>query len=77
MRDRTLELLVEKLVDEFGKLRKAQGLSHEKMAFRTGISTSAVSLILSHKRTPTILTCLKMAKALGVRLSDILNRLEK
>jgi len=77
MRDKSSETLVEKVVNELARLRKEQGMSHEKLAAKAGISRPAVSFIESHKRTPTILTCVRMAKALGVRLSDILAKFEK
>lgn len=77
MRDKSSETLVEKLVNELARLRKEQGMSHEKLAEKSGLSRPAVSFIESHKRTPTILTCVRMAKALGVRLSDLLVKFEK
>jgi len=77
MRDKSSELLIEKVVNEFARLRKEQGLSHDALAEKVGISRPAISFIESHKRTPTILTCAKIARALGVRLSDILDKFEK
>ncbi len=77
MRDKSLETIAAKIMDELKKARLAQKISHEKLAALTGLSRSAISFIESHQRTPTILTCLKIAKALGVRLGDILNRIEK
>ena len=77
MRDRELESLVEKIVDELTRLRKAQKISHEKLAERTGMSRTAISFIESHKRTPTIFSCMRIAKALGVKFGDIVNNLDK
>lgn len=77
MRDKASEQLIEKVVDEFARLRKEQELSHETLAKKVGVSRPAISFIESGKRVPTILTCAKIAKALGVRLSDILNKFEK
>lgn len=77
MRDKPSELLIEKVVNEFARLRKEQGLSHDALAEKVGVSRPAISFIESHKRVPTILTCAKIARALGVRLSDILDKFEK
>ena len=77
MRDKYSESLVEKIIDGLTKARKEQGISHEKLAKKTGLSRSAISFIESHKRMPTILTCIRIAKALGIRLGDVLNRFEK
>ena len=77
MRDKASELLIEKVVNELARLRKAQGLSHDALAEKVGVTRPAISFIESHKRIPTILTCTKIAKALGVRLSDILDKFEK
>ena len=77
MRDKALESQVEKVIDAFTKARKEQGISHEKLAKKTGLSRSAISFIESRKRMPTILSCARIAKALGIRLGDLLNRFEK
>ncbi len=77
MRDKSSESLVEKVIDELARQRKAKGLSHEKMAEKTGVSRPAISFIESHKRVPTLLTAIRMAKALGIRLSDVIARFEK
>ena len=76
MRDEVSEQLVLKIVDELARVRKSLGLSHEALAEKTGLTRPAISFIESHKRTPTIATCLKMAKALDVRLADIIDKFE-
>lgn len=77
MRDKSSELLVEKVIDALTKARKEQGISHEKLAKKTGLSRPAISYIESHKRIPTILSCVKIAKALGVNLGDLIRKHEK
>lgn len=77
MKDKLSGIIVEKAVEELKKARKSLGLSHQALAAKTGISRSGISFIENHKRTPTLLTCLKMAKALDVRLADILARVER
>lgn len=77
MRNKYSELLVEKVIDELRKARKEQGISHDKLAEKTGLSRAAISYMEAHKRMPTILTCVKIAKALNIKLGDILNHFEK
>ena len=77
MRDKSSETVLEKVVDELTKARKSQGISHETLSKKTGISRSGISFVERHMRVPTILTCLRIAKALNVRLADILGRFEK
>ena len=74
MRDKELEKTASKLIDELIRLRKEQGLSHEKLADMTGLHRSTISLIESKKRNPTVITCLKLCKALNARLCDLLKK---
>lgn len=69
------EQKVSKLLDELGRLRKAKGLSYQQLSELTGIHLSTFSLLEKKKRTPTILTCLKLCQALGVRLEDVLRKI--
>lgn len=77
MRDKGPEMLTKNVVNELTRLRKAQALSHDKIAEATGLSRAAISYIESHKRSPTLLTCAKISRALGVRLADIVDQFEK
>ena len=70
---KTPENTTSELIDKFIELRKEQGLSHEQLAKTTGLSRTAISFIESKKRTPSILTCLKISHALGCNLSEIIN----
>lgn len=70
--EKTLEIVVRELT----KLRKEQGLSHEKLAQRIGVHRSAISLIESGKRSPTLVMCLKIAQGLDTKLGEILAKLE-
>lgn len=77
MKDQSSEKMVGRLVDLFIELRKSQGLSHEKLALKTGMTRPAISLIESKKRIPTILTCFRIAQALGVSLGALVKKAEK
>jgi DNA-binding XRE family transcriptional regulator len=70
------EKTLENVVRELAKLRKAKGLSHEKLAQKIGVHRTAISLIERGKRSPTLVVCIKMANGLGVKLGDILNSVE-
>ena len=56
--------------------RKRQGISHEKLAEMIGMHRSAISLIESKKRRPTLFVCIKIALALNLNLSRILEEAE-
>lgn len=68
----TPEEIASKLIHRLAELRKEQGLSHEKLAEKAGLSRPAISYIENDKRVPTILTCLKICDALGVELAEVL-----
>ena len=71
--DTTLKLVVKALADA----RKAQGLSHETVAQKAGITRPAVSHIEGGKRKPSLLVCLRIAKALDLQLWQLLKKVEK
>ena len=52
--------------------RKALGISQEKLAELTGLSRSAITMIESGKRNPTLFVCHAVAGALGVSLSEVI-----
>ena len=74
MKNRDAEKIVFKLLSEFERIRREKDLSHEKLAELAGVNRSTISLLESKKRIPTILTCLKIADALGVSLSDLIKK---
>lgn len=76
MRDKAAEKAVSKLVDEFIRIRKESGLSHDMLAEAAGVHRSTISLIESKKRIPTILTCWRIAGALKVKLSAVIKQAE-
>ena len=71
--DTTLKLVVKALMDA----RKAQGLSHEAVAQKAGVTRPAISHIESGKRKPTLLVCLRIAKALDLKLWEVLKKAER
>ena len=57
--------------------RQKQNISHENLAKKANIHRTAMSHIEGGIRKPGMLTCLKIARALGMELSELLNRAEK
>jgi len=68
--------LHESIIDELKKIRLAKGYSHYKIAELTGLNRTAIGHIESKKRNPTLLTCLKIAKALEVDLGEIISDIQ-
>ncbi len=75
MKDKISEQKVRELASRFKALRLEQGLSQARLAKKVGMSDRAISMIEQNKRTPTILTCLKLCKALGVDLGKLISNL--
>lgn len=74
MRNNEFEKALDEIVKELVKTRKEKGISHEKLTELSGLSRTAISYIESRKSTPSIITCMKLCKALDVRLSDLLKK---
>ena len=68
---------VTKLVASFKDLRLKQGISHDTLAEKSGLTRQAISRIESGDRVPSIASCLKICKGLGVSLQKILDKVEK
>jgi len=65
------------VIDQLIMRRKELGISHEKLALKVKLSRSAIGLIESKKRNPTLLTVLKICDALGISLGEMLLRYGK
>jgi len=65
-----------KFVRDFGKrvqvLREQQGISQEAFAHKAGLHRTAISMIETSKRSSTLETIEKLAKALGVQPSELM-----
>ena len=64
------------IIDEVFAKRKELGLSHEKLAVAAGLHRSAISLIERKQRIPSLLTILKICKALEVSLGKVVAKFE-
>jgi len=74
--DRTQRILAAVIL-QMKCLRMAQGLSHEKLAQRTGLSRAAISHIENGVRKPSLLVCIIIADGLGKNFSHIVRMAEK
>lgn len=71
------ERILGRIVEQFKKLRLANGMSHEELARKSGVSRPAISHIEGGKRKPSLHMSLKIADALGKELSEIVRDAEK
>lgn len=76
MKDQALLDTVSKVIDDMAHKRKELGLSHQRLADSANIDRSAISLIESKKRIPSLLTVLKLCNALDMSLADLLKKHE-
>jgi transcriptional regulator with XRE-family HTH domain len=61
---------------ELRKARLAAGLTQEELAFKAEISRNYVSLLELDEKSPTVQVLLKISKALGIKASKIISRVE-
>lgn len=57
--------------------RQKKGLSYEDMAGQTGLHATSISLIERQKRQPTFVNLVRMAEAMGLRLSRLVSQAER
>lgn len=77
MRNAYAESILNKVVKLLAEARKAQGLSHEALAQKAGVTRPAISHIEAGKRKPSLLICLKIAKALDLKLWEVIKQAER
>lgn len=73
MRDRKAEKILIEVVRRLCEERQRQKLSIKKLAALSGVSRTGLSHIEKGERSPTLVNCLRIADALGLRLGDVLN----
>lgn len=70
-----------KFVRDFGarvqQLREEQGISQEAFAHKAGLHRTAISMIETAKRSSTLETIEKLAKALGVQPCELMPKIRK
>jgi transcriptional regulator with XRE-family HTH domain len=65
------------LGDELRKARIAAGLTQEELGFKADISRNYVSLLERGEKSPTMQILQRVCKALGVKASTIVARIER
>lgn len=65
------------VVDALKRVRQKKGISQEKLAKTCGLSRSAISMIESGDRNPTLFVCHALAAGLGVQLSKVIRDAER
>jgi transcriptional regulator with XRE-family HTH domain len=65
------------LGDELRKARLGAGLTQEELAFRADVSRNYISLLERGEKSPTVQLLLRLCKALGVKASTIVSRIER
>lgn len=60
-----------KLKNNLSQILTQKGIRQSTLAVKTGLSPNYISLIISGKRTPTLLTAHKIAQALGYTIDEI------
>lgn len=73
MPEKQLALIIARLRE----LRCKKGLSHEMLAKKAGVSRPAISHIENGRRKPSLMICLKIAKALEVDFAELVKETEK
>ncbi|MCI0486379.1 MAG: helix-turn-helix domain-containing protein [Blastocatellia bacterium] len=67
---------LEKFGDRIRELRKAAGLSQEKLAELAELHRTYVSGVERGERNPSLISIARIARALGVSLSDVMEGVE-
>jgi len=63
--------------EELQAARKKAGMSQEELAERAGIHRTYVSLLERNRKSPTLDLLFRVCKALGVRASVLIARVER
>lgn len=64
---------LEQLGNKIQKLRKHKGLTQEELADKIRVTSTYIGFIEQGQRNPSINTADKIARVLGVKLSDLFN----
>jgi transcriptional regulator with XRE-family HTH domain len=63
--------------DLLRRFRGSADLTQEDLAERTGLTTQAISLLERGRNSPSLRTIFRLAEVLGVKPSELLDRVEK
>lgn len=68
------KIIEQSVIKAFAERRKKLKYTYEKVAELTGLHRTSVSLIERGKIRPTLIVCLKIAEALGLKLEDVIRK---
>ena len=54
------------------EIRKQKGLTQKELAKMSSVSVAYISMLELQKRSPTIFVLVNLARALGVKISDLI-----
>lgn len=61
---------------EIKRARLKAGLTQEELAFKAGVHRTYVSMLERDKGSPTLETLIALCRAMGVRASELVRRVE-
>lgn len=64
------------LGEELHRARLKAGYSQEELAFRADVSRNYISMLERDEKSPTVKLLLRLSKALGIRASKVIARIE-
>ncbi|MGB0720027.1 MAG: helix-turn-helix transcriptional regulator [Bdellovibrionales bacterium] len=67
-------VIVETVIRDMAAIRKDKGLSHEALGQAARLHRTTIGQIEAGKIQPTLLTCLKIARALDIDLGAIISK---
>lgn len=76
MRKRKAEKILIETIRLLQEERERQKLSIKKLAGLSGVSRTGLSHIEKGERSPSLVNCLRIAAALGLRLADVVGNAE-
>jgi len=65
------------LGSELRKAREAAGMSQERLAFAAGVHRTYISLLERDKKSPTVNVLLRICKALGISMAELIAGIER
>jgi transcriptional regulator with XRE-family HTH domain len=65
--------ILSRIMATLRKEREGQGISLRQLGTMTGLHRTSIGLMESGQRSATLVSCLRIADALGLRLGDVLN----
>jgi predicted transcriptional regulator len=66
-------LILSRVMAKLEAERERQDISLRKLGAMTGLHRTSIGLMESGQRSATVVSCLRIADALGLRLGDVLN----